>query len=141
MGDEQAVAAIRAVVDQMAERYGAKDADGVVAGFAGEGTVLVGTGADEVRFGLAEARAQVERDMSQADELSMGVENLRVNVVGDAAFAYADLAFSGSAGGDSFEIPVRVTLGLVLTDGGWKIAQFHGSVAFGEQAEGESFPG
>ena len=141
MADEEAVAAIRAVVGQMAERYGAKDPDGVMAGFAGEETVIVGTGADEVRFGLAEARAQVERDMSQADELSMGVENVRVNVVGEAAFAYADLAFRGSADGDSFEMPVRATMGLVLSDGGWKIAQFHVSVAYGEQAEGESFPG
>lgn len=141
MADEQVIAAIRGVVNQMAEGYGAMDADAVMAAFAGEETVLVGTGADEVRFGLAEARAQVERDMSQADELSIGVENLRVNVVGDAAFAYADFAFRGSAGGDSFEIPVRATIGLVLTGGGWRIAQFHVSVAYGEQVEGESFPG
>lgn len=141
MAGGQAIDAIRAVVDEMAERYGAMDADGVMAGFAEEGIVVVGTGADEVRFGLAEARLQVERDMEQADALSMGVENLRVNVVGDAAFAYADLAFSGSAGGDSFEMPVRATFGLVHSASGWRIAQFHVSVAYGDQTEGESFPG
>ncbi len=140
MGDEQVTAEVRAVLHQMAERYGAMDADGVVAAFVGEDTVVVGTGVDEVRFGLAEVRAQVERDMSQADELALGVENLSVKVFGDAAFAYGDVTFTGSAGGASFEIAARWTTGLVRTSDGWRIAQFHLSVPYGEQAEGESFP-
>ena len=139
MVKEQAVAEIRAVLSRMAERYAAMDADGVVATFVDDDIVLVGTGADEVRFGLAEARAQVERDISQADDLSMSIENLRVNVVGNTAFTYADMTFRGSAGGESFEIPVRATNGLIHTGDGWRIAQFHVSIAFGEQAEGESF--
>lgn len=117
------------------------DSDGVLALFAGDDTVLVGTGADEVRFGMAETRMQVERDLSQADDVSFGIENLRVNVFGDAAFAYADATFAGSAGGTSFEIPGRWTTGLVRTGDGWRIVQFHVSAAYEEQAEGESFPG
>ncbi len=140
MGNEQVTAEVRAVLHQLADRYAAMDADGVVAGLVGEATVVVGTGVDEVRFGLAEVRALVERDMSQADELALSIENLSVKVFGDAAFAYADVTFTGSAGGESFEISARWTTGLVRNSDGWRIAQMHTSVPYGEQAEGESFP-
>ena len=131
---------IEAVLRQMAERYAAKDPDGVLALFAGDGSMVVGTGADEVRFGLAEIRAQVERDMAQADSISMEFEEPNVNIVGDAAFACADASFAGSVGGEDFRLPVRMTVGLVDAGGRWRIAQFHVSVAFGEQSEGESYP-
>jgi ketosteroid isomerase-like protein len=139
MADELASAEVRRLIDEMATLYGAKDADGVVATLAEE-AVIVGTGADEVRFGIAEARTQVERDMSQADDLSFGIDNLRVNVVGDAAFTYADVTFRGSAGGTPFEIPARWTAGLVRTGGEWRFVQFHVSVASEGQTEGESIP-
>lgn len=116
------------------------DAEGVVALFAGDESVVVGTGADEVRFGLNEIRSQVERDISQADEISVVLENQRTSVAGDAAFVYADARFVGSVGGESFELPARWTAGLVHTEDGWQVMQCHFSVAYGEQAEGESFP-
>lgn len=137
---DQATVEIEAVLQQMAARYAARDADGVLALFADDGSMVVGTGADEVRFGLGEIRAQVERDIAQADSISIEFEELSVKVVDDAAFAYADAAFAGSAGGGDFHLPVRMTAGLVRAGGDWRIAQFHVSVAFGEQAEGESFP-
>jgi class 3 adenylate cyclase/ketosteroid isomerase-like protein len=137
---EQAVAEVRSVVYQMAERYGALDADGVLAMFVKEDTLLVGTGADEVRFGPAEVRRQVVRDMSEVDGLSLGMENLRVNVFGEAAFAYSDLVINASVGGESFRFPVRTTIGLILTSDRWRIAQIHTSVPWGEQAPGRSFP-
>jgi ketosteroid isomerase-like protein len=138
--DEQDTGEVRSVLEQVADRYAAMDAEGVAAAFVGEETVAVGTGVDEVRFGLTEVREQVERDMSQADELAFGMENLRVSVFGDAAFAYADMTITGSAGGESFDLPTRWTTGLIRTDDGWRIAQFHASVPFGDQAEGGSFP-
>jgi ketosteroid isomerase-like protein len=141
MTDEQAAAEVGALLQEMAARYGAKDVDGVIATFGAEDTVIVGTGADEVRFGAAETRAQVARDMAQSDDLSFGIDNLRVDVFGDAAFTYADVTFSGSAGGESFKIPARWTSGLARTGDGWRIVQFHVSVPYAEQAEGESFPG
>ena len=137
---EQVKAAIEAVLERVAERYAAGDVDGVVALFAGEESLIVGTGADEVRFGLAQIRAQVERDMTQADQMSMRFGDLMVRVAGEAAFAYADAAFAGSVGGEEFRLPVRMTAGLVRADGDWRLAQFHVSVAYGEQPEGESFP-
>ena len=140
MEHDQAISEIRQALDEFAGRYGAMDADGVVALFTGDDAVVVGTGADEVRFGLAEIRAQVERDISQADEIAVVMENPRFNIVGDAAFVYADARFVGSVGGGSFELPVRWTVGLIHAEDGWRIAQFHVSVAYGEQEEGQSFP-
>ncbi len=137
---EQAKADIEDVLQQMAARYADKDPDGVLELFADDGSMVVGTGADEVRFGLGAIRAQVERDIAQADSIAMEIGDLRVRVLGDAAFAYADATFAGSAGGEHFRLPVRMTAGLVKAGDDWRIAQFHVSVAFGEQAEGESYP-
>ncbi|MEE9473284.1 MAG: adenylate/guanylate cyclase domain-containing protein [Acidimicrobiia bacterium] len=137
---EQAVAEVRSVVYQMAERYGALDADGVLAMFVGEDPMLVGTGADEVRFGSAETRLQIVRDMSEVDGLSMSMENLRVKVFGESAFAYSDLVINASVGEESLKFPVRTTIGLIRTSDGWRITQIHTSVPYGEQAPGRSFP-
>lgn len=134
------VSEIQGLLDQFVQRYEAMDADGVVELFAEEDAVVVGTGADEVRFGLGEIRAQVERDISQADDISLLMESPRINVAGGAAFAYADANFVGTVGGESLQMPVRLTLGLVHDEHGWRIIQWHGSVAYGAQAEGESFP-
>ena len=136
----QATDAVSAVLSEMAARYGAKDADGVLELFAGNESVVVGTGIDEVRFGLAEIRAQLERDMAQAESLSLHFDDLRVNDLGYVALAYADAAFVGSVGGEELRLPVRLTLALVRTGDDWRFAQFHSSVAFGEQAAGESYP-
>jgi ketosteroid isomerase-like protein len=137
---DQAVTEIQQVLNEFTGRYGAMDAEGVVALFAGDDAVVVGTGADEVRFGLDEIRSQVERDISQADEISIVMENQKVSIAGDAAFVYADARFVGSVEGESFELPVRWTVGFVHGEDGWQVMQFHVSVAYEEQAEGESFP-
>lgn len=140
MEQDQAVIEIQQVLDEFIGRYGAMDADGVVALFAGDNAVVVGTGADEVRFGLDEIRSQVERDIAQADAISVALDNQRIDVAGDAAFVYADARFVGSVGGEAFELPARWTVGLVHANERWQVMQCHFSVAYGEQEEGESFP-
>jgi ketosteroid isomerase-like protein len=103
---------------------------------------LVGTGADEVRFGLDEYRAQAERDLTQAEEASMTFSNLRVVAVGDTAFAYGDVRVAGSAGGQAFDMyGLRATFGLVHTGDGWRIVQSHLSTPDSAQPEGSSFEG
>jgi uncharacterized protein (TIGR02246 family) len=136
----QASADIEDVLQEMAERYAARDPEGVLELFAGDESMIVGTGADEVRFGLEAIRTQVERDIAQADSIAMHFERLWVRDLGDAAICFAHAAFAGSAGGQDFRLPVRMTAGLVKSGADWRIAQFHVSVAFGDQAEGESFP-
>lgn len=137
---EQDVAEVRFLVYRMAERYGAIDPDGVMETFVDDHPSIIGTGADEVRFGPAEVHFQMARDMAEADTLSMGMENVHVDVFGEAAFAFADVVINATFGGETFGFPVRCTFGLVRTDDGWRIAQIHTSVAHGGQSEGRSFP-
>lgn len=137
---EQDVAEVRSVVYRMAERYGAKDIEAVLDTFVGERSMMVGTGLDELRFGSAAVRLQVARDMSEADTLSFRMDTLRVDVFGDAAFAFADAVISATFGSESFRFPLRSTFGLVRADDGWRIAQIHTSIAHRQQGEGRSFP-
>jgi hypothetical protein len=87
---EQDAAEIRSLVYRMAEYYGAKDVQGVLGTFVGEGSSMVRTGLDELRFGVDALRLQLTRDMSEVDTLSLGMDAVRVDLFGDAAFAFAD---------------------------------------------------
>ncbi len=137
---EQDTAEVRSVVYRMAERYGAKDVEGVLDAFVGEGSSMVGTGLDELRYGPHALRLQVTRDMSEADALSFGMDSLRVEVFGDAAFAFAEAVVSATVGSEHVRLPIRATFGLCRTDNGWRIAQMHTSLAHLQQDAGRSFP-
>ena len=102
--------------------------------------VLVGTGADEVRFGLAAAREQLERDFGQTDDVELTFDNLRINPAGDSvAFVYGDAVVAGWAGGEAFEMSgLRFTFGLIRTALGWRFAQVHVSVPNAAQDDGSS---
>lgn len=137
---EKAVAEVRLVMYQMAERYGAADVDGVMALFVDRSPVDIGTGPDEVRLGTAEVRRQIVRDVSEVEDLAMSMENLFVNVFGDAAFAYSDVVFTATVGEERLSYPSRMTVGLTRTGAGWRIAQMHTSFPHDEQGAGRSWP-
>ena len=136
---EQDIAAVRSVIYQMMGSYGAKDVDGVMATFVKEDPMIIGTGADELRFTYDDVRFQVARDLSEPDSASVTLEDLRVNVFGDAAFAYAKAIIHASFGDDHHRFPVRFTYGMVRTEDGWRVAQGHTSVPERNQPEGRSF--
>lgn len=136
----QDVAEIRSVLYQMAERYGAKDVEGVMALWVDEGASAIGTGVDEIRFGSDSVRLGIARDLSEADTFSLGIENLHVDAVGDAAFALADVEINATFGSEPMRFPLRATFGLARTEAGWRIVQKHFSVPDPEQPEGQSFP-
>jgi len=132
--------AVRQLLDQLAAAYRARDPERALELFADD-AVFVGTGPDELRFGQAELKEQVSRDLTQADELSPSVSNVRVAGPdgGSVAWFDAHLALDVVAGGESFTMPMRVT-GVATTDGArWRFCQTHFSLPFAEQAEGESF--
>lgn len=140
MTDEQAVAEVRSVMYRMAERYGAADVEGVMAFFVDDAPANIGTGADEIRFGVSEVRSQISRDVSEVESLSMTMENLRVKVFGDGAFAYSDVVFAATVGGERMSYPARTTVGLTRTAAGWQIVQIHTSFPYDGQASGRSWP-
>lgn len=130
-----------ALLQQWLACYRAKDVEGILALASGDDVVMVGTGADEVCFGLAALRAQTLRDFSQSDALDMTFSRVRVAVGGDAAaFVYCDVVVTGSAAGAAFEMPgLRLTAGLVRSAQGWRFAQMHLSAPNAAQDAGSSF--
>jgi len=137
-----ATAEVEQLLKEWSDAYQARDIDTLLATAIGDDLQLVGTGADEVRFGLDEFRTQALRDFSQADEAAFEFTDMRVTTVGDAAFVYCDVSVSGSAVGQTFAMSgLRMTAGLVRTDDGWRLVQTHLSAPDSAQAEGNSFEG
>ena len=139
MTTESDVADVRAVLYQMLGSYSAGDVDGALDTFVDDVASIVGTGRDELAFGTDGARALMERDVSEPDELYARFETLRINVIGDAAFAFAEVGITAVFGDQSHRMGVRMTFGLVRSEAGWRIAQIHTSVPHADQPEGRSF--
>lgn len=129
---------VAGLLDALASAYSAKLPDQAVELFT-EDAVVVGTGADELRFGLEEVRTQIERDISQADALRATYSGLRVGAMGDVAWLYASLVAEVTIGEDEITMSMRFTATAVRSDQGWRFSQAHFSLPFAEQAEGESF--
>ena len=138
--DAQTEAAIMAVMKRFFEAYETRDLDGFLALFApDDDVVLIGTGADEKRVGMTEIQAQVERDWSQSDSISLSMGWYMVSAAGPVAWLSADVAFQGSAGGQEFSLPGRLTGVLEKRGESWLMVQAHLSAPLAGQAEGESF--
>lgn len=133
--------AVRQLLEELAAAYQARDPRRALRLFADE-IVFVGTGPDELRFGHAALKEQVDRDLSQADKLDAQVGDLGVSGPGSGnlAWFYAHLTLDVVAGGASVTMPMRVT-GVATDDGdGWQFRQTHFSLPAVDQAEGDSFP-
>jgi ketosteroid isomerase-like protein len=71
----QTQAAIKATLTQWADAYTHRNLDQVLALIAPDDDIVaIGTGQDEWRVGTGELRAQIERDFSQAEALSVEYE-------------------------------------------------------------------
>lgn len=91
---DQNLAEIQDLINRFVSLFGF-DNPGIVAMFTKD-AVAVGTGADEVSFGLAEIRSEMGQDTSQIDDLSMTLNAAsRISVVGEAGFVYSNVTFVG----------------------------------------------
>ena len=127
-------------LDDFAAAYCAGDAEAVLALISKDpDSVLVGTGADEVRIGPEQIREQVERDMAQAQRIEMQLGEVRVSGRGSVAWASAEPVVTATVGGEHIRMPTRLSVTLVNEDGAWLIHAAHLSVAFAGQQAGESF--
>jgi ketosteroid isomerase-like protein len=140
VASEDTITAVRGVLDRFAATYSAKDETGVLDCFnVGQDGVLIGTGADEWRVGDAAVRAQVERDFSQADSLSVEYGELHIDGSDGVAWFAAKATVRASVGGEPFESALRLT-GVVRRQGeGWRIVQSHLSFPAEAQEPGRSF--
>jgi ketosteroid isomerase-like protein len=139
--DAQTQAAVMATLEQFKHAYEQRDLQGLLALFAPDSdVVLVGTGADERRVGLAEIRAQAERDWAQAEAFAVEWGGTWVSAAGPVAWVTAEAVGRVRAGGQEMELPLRLTVVLEQRGGRWLWMQVHTSVPATGQAEGESYP-
>lgn len=104
--------------------------------------VMIGTAADEVRRGPAEARQQFERDIAQSEARTLSTDWVSVSASGDVAWLASGLTVAVTAGGRSVGFPIRLTMVLAREVGGgaWKVAQAHVSTPDQSTPEGSSYP-
>lgn len=138
----EAERAVLETLDRYAERYGAKDVDGVTELFADDADVLlVGTGADERWLGRDEVRRQFERNFAEAEQTRFEWVSRHVAAAGDAAWVSAEAVVHVNVDGDERSIPIRFSVVLEQRDGAWVWLHRHASVGAGGQAAGTAYPG
>ena len=139
--DAQTESAVMSVLERFAENYAKRDLEALLALYAPDSDVIMyGTGADEKRVGLAEIKAQVERDWSQSDATSITYNWTSVSAAGSVAWVAADMTFQVQIGGQKLTLVGRLTSVLENRGSEWLMVQGHYSLPATAQAEGESFP-
>jgi ketosteroid isomerase-like protein len=133
-------AAVEATLSQWADAYSKRDLDRALAIIAADNDVVgIGTGQDEWRVGPAAFKAQLERDFSQAEALSVDYEPVVVSEAGSVAWVAGRARVQARVDGHDVGLAGRFTA--VLEDRGdrWLLLQMHFSLPAAEQAEGRSF--
>ena len=139
--DRKTEAEVVAALNKLSEGYTRRDMNGLLALLAPDPDVFIfGTGADERRVGLAEIRAQFERDWSQSEAASLQWGERSVSAAGAVAWVATDATFNVKAAGQEITLPGRMTCVLEKRGDKWLILQAHLSMPLAGQAEGESFP-
>jgi ketosteroid isomerase-like protein len=139
--DAQTTAAVLAVLDELNEAYRQRNMERFLALFAPDpDMVFIGTGADEKRVGLAELKAQAERDWSQTESLLWEWGWSSVSAAGSVAWVSVDAVAHARVAGQEIALPIRVTAVLEHRGAPWLFVQAHASLPASEQAEGESIP-
>jgi len=131
--------AATAVMEKYAQAYSKKDLEGIMA-IAAEDFFGYGTGPDEDVYGKKQLRAQVERDLSQSDRISMHLGPSHVSGKGDVAWYAGSCTVEATASGQDIRMVGRITAVLKKEGGRWLIAMCHFSMPFGEQEAGQSWP-
>ncbi|MFN2251760.1 MAG: nuclear transport factor 2 family protein [Anaerolineae bacterium] len=127
-------------VDGIMNAYADHDIHGLLSRFAADDDIVMyGTGRDERRVGPAEIREQAERDWAQADSIAMRFDERNVWTAGDVAWVALDGAFELAAGGQTMELPARVSLVFEKRDGDWLAVHGHFSTPAAGQEVGQSF--
>jgi uncharacterized protein (TIGR02246 family) len=139
--DKRTERGVMDTMEQLRQAYMQRNLDAALSCFMPDGEqVMYGTGADEKRIGMKGIEEQVRRDWAQSDSTAFDVGWHSVSAAGPVAWLAADVAFKGSAGGQEFEMPARLTAVFEQRDGRWLMSQAHFSAPMVGQEVGESFP-
>jgi ketosteroid isomerase-like protein len=136
----QTQTAVEATLRQWADAYSKRDLDRALALIAPDDDVVgIGTGQDEWRVGPEEFKAQIERDFSQAEALSVAYEPLVVSEAGPVAWVAGQASVQARVDGQDLALVGRFTAVLERREDRWRLVQTHFSVPAAEQAKGRSF--
>lgn len=139
--DIKTEAEVMAVLNQLMEAYKKQDLDGALELYAPDPDVVtIGTGIDEKRIGLADRKAQLERDFAQVKDISIQLGWHSISAAGSVAWVAADITARGRVGGQETSVPMRTTMVLERRGNRWLIVQGHSSLPAASQKEGESWP-
>ncbi len=127
----QTVDNIHLVLDKFREGYSKKDISILLSLFAPDSDVLViGTGEDEKRTGLAEIKLQFEQDFYQSDRLQVEFKNVAVSQLGEVCWVAGDTHVYLTVQNQPVEVRLRFTGVLENRDGDWLFVQTHFSLPF-----------
>jgi ketosteroid isomerase-like protein len=133
---QQTVTEIESVLDKFREGYGNKDIDILLSLFDPDPNVMViGTGEDEKRSGLAEIKIQFERDFCQSDQLTVEFKNVSVSQQESVCWIAADTHVYFSAQGNAMHVFLRFTGVLTKRNSQWLFVQTHFSLPFSEPVQ------
>jgi ketosteroid isomerase-like protein len=136
----QTQAAVEATLRQWADAHTARDLDQALALIAPDDDVVgIGTSQDEWRVGLEQLKAQIERDFSQAEVVSVEYEPLVVSEAGPVAWVAGRASVQARVDGQDLGLDGRFTAVLEHRNNQWLLVQTHFSLPAAEQAEGRSF--
>lgn len=133
--------AAMAVPYKFAECFARRDIAALVALFSpSPDVVYIGTGSDERRVGIDQVRAQLQRDLDQADEILFRFDWVRAASAGPVAWTSAEGRLQAHLREEHLDVQVRFTAVLEVLGGQWRIVQAHLSFPAAGQSVGESFP-
>lgn len=136
----QQAAEICGMMDCYAEMYRSKNTIGLLSLFSPR-ICGYGSGPDEVVKDFAGMKAQVMRDLFQADAVRIMFENVHVAGEMPVAWVMADCLFEVVVKGSRLAMTGRFTAVLKNTGSRWLFEMIHFSVPALTQAPGESYPG
>jgi ketosteroid isomerase-like protein len=131
--------AVLRTLDAYAALYGERDLEGIVSlvepDFQG-----FGSGPDERVTDALRFRDATSRDFAQAESARIVFSDRVCTVEGNVAWVMAGCRFTFTIDGKEGVLDGRFTGVLRQHEGVWRLAQFHFSMPFGEQAAGSSWP-
>jgi ketosteroid isomerase-like protein len=137
----QTEAAILAVLEQYKQAYEQRHLERLLALFAPDpDVVVIGTGADEQRVGLAAFKTGVERDFAQSEGATIEWGWTSISAAGSVAWVAQNVIGHVTVAGQEVHLPFRFTAVLEQRGPTWLFLQVHLSSPAAEQAEGASFP-
>ena len=122
-------AAVRTVLDRLADVYVTRDASVMASLFASDPDVTMFSPGAERVVGLDDIQAKAVSDWARTDAATLAYGRTSVSAAGSVAWVTADADFTVSAGGQETVTPMRITFVLEQRDGEWRITHAHYSIA------------